>query len=198
MRFKPLYAYLSLVVILVASLIIFTQKNNEKPLTDITNKEIPNDEIHKGLKNEEAPNKNNVSADVLRKMEELKKAAEDNPNDTLKLKEYADFLTEAHKPDEAIDYYEKILKVDSKRTDILFSLAFIFYNKKDYNKSEELTNRILSYDKDNTLALYNLGAISATKGDNEKAKNIWNEIIRKYPGTEAAKAAEQSVSNLKD
>ncbi len=197
MKFKPLYAYLGLVVILIALLIVFTQKKDNKTSQDITNQEIPNDEIHKGLKNGETPNKSNVSADIIHKMEELKKAAEENPNDTLKLKEYADFLSEAHKPDEAVKYYKKILNVDPKRTDVLFSLSFIYYNKQDYNKSEELTKRILSYDKNNPLALYNLGAISATKGDKNQAKDIWNGIIQKYPNTETAKAAEQSLSSLK-
>ena len=199
MKFRPLYAYLSLVAILVVLLIVFTQKNNSnKPLQDIANQEMPNDDIHKGLQNGETPNKSNVSADIMHKMEELKKGAEENPNDTLKMKEYADFLSEAHKPDEAIKYYQKILKVDPKRTDILFSLAFIYQNKHDYDKSEECTNKILSYDKNNTLALYNLGAISATKGDKNKAKDIWNGIINKYPNSEAAKTAQESLSHLEN
>ena len=197
MKFKPLYAYLSLIVILIVLLVVFTQKNKSNETAgDITNQEIPNDDIHKGLQNGEAPNKSNVSADIIRKMEELKKEAEKNPNDTLKLKEYADFLAEAHKPDEAIKYYQKILNIDPKRTDVLFSLSFIFYNKRDYDKSEEYTNKILSYDKNNPLALYNLGAISATRGDKNKAKKIWNGIIEEYPNSEAAKTAEESLSNL--
>ncbi len=198
MRFKPLYAYLGLVVILIALLFLFSRKNNNTATREIANQEVPNDDIHNGLKNGQAPNKSNVSADIIRKMEELKKAAEENPNDTLKLKEYADFLSEAHKPDEAVKYYQKILKVNPKRTDILFSLSFIYYNKQDYNKSEEFTNRILSYDKNNPLALYNLGAIAATRGDKNKAETIWNEIIKKNPNTEAAKTAEESLSNLKN
>ena len=197
MKFKPLYAYLSLIVILIVLLVVFTQKNKSNETAgDITNQEIPNDDIHKGLQNGEAPNKSNVSADIIRKMEELKKEAEENPNDTLKLKEYADFLAEAHKADEAIKYYQKILRIDPKRTDVLFSLSFIFYNKRDYDKSEEYTNKILSYDKNNPLALYNLGAISATRGDKNKAKKIWNGIIEEYPNSEAAKTAEESLSNL--
>jgi tetratricopeptide (TPR) repeat protein len=199
MKFKPLYAYLGLVVILVVILVVFTQKKEDnKSATDITGQEIPKDDIHRGLQNGQTPNKGNVSAEIIHKMEGLKKAAEENPNDTLKLKEYADFLTEAHKQDDAIKYYEKILKVDPKRTDILFSLSFLYYNKQNYDKSEELTNKILSYDQNNPLALYNLGAISATKGEQEKAKNIWNEVIKKYPNTDAANAAQQSLTNLKN
>jgi tetratricopeptide (TPR) repeat protein len=197
MKFKPLYGYLILAVIL-AGLVIFTQKKSGSVSTDIAKQEIPNDEIHKGLKGSETPGKSNVSAEVIHKMGELKKAVEANPNDTLKLREYADFLSEAHKPDEAIKYYQKILQVDTKRTDILFSLSFIYYNKHEYNKSEELTNKILSYDKNNSLALYNLGAISATKGDNKKAEGLWNEVIQKYPNTDAAKIAKQSLSSLKN
>lgn len=199
MKFKPLYAYLSLVAILVVLLIVFTQKNNSNiPSRDRADQEMPNDDIHKGLKNGESPSRSNVSADILHKMEELKKEAEENPNDTLKIKEYADFLSEAHQPDDAIKYYQKILKVNPKRTDILFSLAFIYYNKHEYDKSEEFTNKILSFDKNNTLALYNLGAISATKGDKNKAKDIWNGIINKYPNSEAAKTAQESLSHLEN
>lgn len=196
MKFKPLYAYLSLIIILVVLLVVFTQKNNEELPQDVANKEIPNDDIHNGLKNGDTPNKSNVSADIMHKMEELKKGAEENPDDTLKLKEYADFLTEAHQPDKAIPYYEKILKVDSRRTDVLFSLSFIYYNKKDFDKSEDYTNKILAYDKNNPLALYNLGAISATRGDKRNAKDIWNKIIIKYPNSQAAKTAEESLSHL--
>ncbi len=198
MKFKPLYAYLGLVVILVVLLLVFTQKNKSNSSADVSNQEMPNDDVHKGLKNGGSPNRSNVSADIIRKMEELKKSVENNPGDTLKMKEYADFLTEAHKPDEAVKYYQKILKVNPKRTDILFSLAFIYYNKQDYDKSDELTNQILSYDKNNVLALYNLGAIAATKGDNEKAREVWNSLIEKYPNSEAAKAAQQSLNNLKE
>ena len=198
MKFKPLYAYLGLVVILVVLLLVFTQKNKSNSSADVSNQEMPNDDVHKGLKNGGSPNRSNVSADIIRKMEELKKSVENNPGDTLKMKEYADFLTEAHKPDEAVKYYQKILKVNPKRTDILFSLAFIYYNKQDYDKSGELTNQILSYDKNNVLALYNLGAIAATKGDNEKAREVWNSLIEKYPNSEAAKAAQQSLNNLKE
>jgi tetratricopeptide (TPR) repeat protein len=198
MKFKPQYFYIILVVILVALIVIFTQKKSSNVPADIANKEIPNDEIHKGLKGNETPGKSNVSAEVIHKMEELKKAAEENPNDTLKLREYADFLSEAHKPDEAIQYYQKILQKYPKRTDILFSLSLIYYNKHNYNKTEELTNKILSYDKNNPLALYNLGAIYATKGDNKRAEKLWNEIIQKYPNTEAAKIAKQSLMNLKN
>jgi tetratricopeptide (TPR) repeat protein len=198
MKFKPLYLYLGLILVLVVLLFVFTNKNNSSSAPDVSKQEMPNDEIHEGLKNNQTPGRANVSPEVIRRMEELKKAAEENPNDTLKLREYADFLTEAHKPDEAVNYYEKILKVNPKRTDILFSLSFIYYNKQDYDKSNELTNKILSIDKNNPQALYNLGAIAATKGNNNEARNIWNKLIKDHPNTEAAKAAEQSINDLKN
>ena len=107
MKFKPLYAYLSLIIILVVLLVVFTQKNNEELPQDVANKEIPNDDIHNGLKNGDTPNKSNVSADIMHKMEELKKGTEENPDDTLKLKEYADFLTEMNR--KAYHFYRLLL-----------------------------------------------------------------------------------------
>ncbi len=62
-------------------------------------------------------------------MDMLKKEVEANPKDTAKIKEYADFIAAAHKPEQAIPYYEKILKVDPRRNDILFSLSMIIFQR---------------------------------------------------------------------
>jgi tetratricopeptide (TPR) repeat protein len=126
----------------------------------------------------------------------LKEEVEENPKDTLKIREYADFLSAAHQPDEAINYYYNILSVNPKRSDILFSLAYIYFNKKNYDKAEDLVNKVLLYEPDNTEALYNLGAIAASKGDKQKARTQWEKLIKNYPGSNASKLAESSLKKL--
>ena len=126
----------------------------------------------------------------------LKKKADEDPKDTLAIREYADMLAAAHKPEEAITYYNRILDLNPARKDILFSLAFLYYNKKDYLNAEKVTNRVFLYDKDNLQARYNLGAIAAANGDNEKAKLIWNKLIKEHPNTDEAKLAQSSLSKL--
>jgi len=200
MKFKLAYVYATLVVIIMVMLVttIIDKKAPTTVKNDIRNKELPNDEVHKGLDNPGSvpPNKQNVSSFVFEQLEELKKEVEKNPNDTLKLREYADFLAAAHRPDKAITYYEKILKIDPKKKEILFTLSFIYNNKGDFEKAENLTNKIIRIDPKDSQALYNLGAINASKGNKIKAREIWERILNEYPGSSSAELAKSALANL--
>lgn len=201
MKFKTIYFYSGLVTIIVVILLL-TIADSKKTQTnvgnDIANKQMPNDEIHKGLGNPTSipPNKQNVTSSVIDQLEVLRKKAEKNPTDTLKLREYADFLAAAHRPDEAIAYYEKILKIDPKKKEILFSLSFIYNNKRDFEKAEQWTKSILKIDPKNSQALYNLGAINASRGNKNKAREIWEQIVREFPGTSSAELAKSGLEKL--
>jgi len=199
MKFKPLYFYGAVFIIVVAVLIIISQQSGEVKNTsviDLNEQEIPNDEIHNPLKSGNAPGKENVSQEFKHKMEMLKKAVDENPSDTTKLMQYAELLAAAHKQNEAIEYYQKVLTIDSKRIDVRFSLSFIYYTKGDLEKSEEQTNKILAIDPENRSAQYNLGAIAATKGDKEKAREIWKKLADKFPNDEIGIKAKNSLQQL--
>jgi tetratricopeptide (TPR) repeat protein len=200
MKFKPIYIYASLIILVIIFLVVFTQSNNStspKVPGDISGKQMPHDEIHKNLQSplSGAPSSNNLNESARHQVEEMKKAIDENPNDTVKLKEYADFLS-AHQPSEAIKYYEKILKINPKREDVLFSLSYIYYNQKNLSKAEEYTSEVLALDKNNLEANYNLGAIAASRGDKEKARQIWNKLISDHPGSEIAQLAKSSLQKL--
>ncbi len=200
MKFKLAYLYIILALGVVITLFMLSRQNDNNPgqSNNIRGEQMPNDEIHKGLQDptKQNPSKSNVSAEVYEKMETLKKDVEANPNDTTRMKAYADFMTAAHKPDEALPYYEKILNLNPKRNDVLFNLAMIYYNKQNLDKAEEYTSLILKNDKNNTQAMYNLGAIAAGKGEKERAKEIWNKIVSEYPDDEAAQLAKSSLEKL--
>jgi tetratricopeptide (TPR) repeat protein len=200
MKFKPIYFYGILGVIAVIVLIIVATQQSSEPTGFSTNTEqiMPDDDVHKQLQNQGTipPSKENVSESYKQKLSELKSAVEKNPEDTLVLRKYADFLTASHKMDEAMTYYEKILKVNSRRTDIYFSLALILFNKKEFAKCEEANNKVLSYDPTNQMALYNIGAIAATRGNKEKAKEYWNKVILINAESETGKLAKESLTKL--
>lgn len=199
MKFKPLYFYGAVFIIVVAILIILSQQseNIENTLNENLNtQQMPNDEIHSQLKSSETPGKNNVSQEFKHKMAMLQNEVEKNPTDTTKLLEYADLLAAAHKQKEAIEYYQQILSINPNRIDVLFSLSFIYYTLGDLNKSEEETKRILAIDPENNDAKYNLGAIAATKGDKEKARDIWQRLAEKYPEDEIGIKAKNSLERL--
>jgi tetratricopeptide (TPR) repeat protein len=199
MKFKLVYVYPAVVILIIIILLLTT--NYERTATtqnDGGKKEMPNDEVHKGLDNPASnpPNKQNVSSTVFEHLEELRKEAEKNPNDTLKLREYADFLAAAHRTDEAISCYKKILKIDPKKKDILFTLSFIYNNKRDFENAESLTNKILQIDPKDNQALYNLGAINASRGDKDKAREIWERILKEYPNSPSADLVKSALTKL--
>jgi tetratricopeptide (TPR) repeat protein len=198
-RFSTKIFYPAFFLILLVGVVLVTQFEKEKtktPLSSVQDKQMPMDDVHKNMGNADAPTRANVNENFRKQLENLKQKIEVNPKDTLALREYADLLNEGHKPLEAIQYYEKILSFNPKRTDVLFNLSIIYFNNKDLNKAEEFTNRILSFDKNNDQAHYNIGAISAAKGDREKARTIWEDLIKKYPGSPTAILAASSLERL--
>lgn len=199
MKFKMIYLYAAFIIIIAAVLLLTTnshRKTSTSDTGDIVNKEMPNDEVHTGLNNPSSPNKGNVTSFVFEQLEELKKEVENRPNDTLKLRELADFLTAAHKPDEAIPYYKKILKIDPDKKEVLFNLSYIYNNKRDFKQAEYYTNKILKLDPRDSQALYNLGAINASRGDKNKAREIWESILKEFPNSPTSDLAKSALSRL--
>ena len=200
MKFKSIYLYGLIAVIAVIVLFIVASQNSEEPNNIPTelNQNMPNDDVHKNLMKQgnDQPSKENVSEEYRNKMAELKAEVEKNPDDTLALKKYADFLSAAHNMNDAITYYEKILKVNPKREDIRFALAVIYCHKQDYDKCEDENKQVLAFDPKNQMALYNLGAVAATRGEVNKAKDFWNQVIAIDSESETGKLASESLSKL--
>ena len=200
MKIKPLYIYIGIFIAVVV-IIFFSLNNSDKPAseTSAVQGNIPQDDIHKGLTNPSgggAPSKDNVMENIKVEIASLKKAVEENPEDTVSIKKYADIMSAAHKSQEAINYYDMIIKKDPNRKDIRLGLTLCYYNMGEYDTAEKYTNKILLLDKNNHEAQYNLGAIAAVKGDTEKARKIWNELIKKYPNEKISQLAKQSLSQL--
>ena len=194
MKFKPIYLYGIVAAAVVIILLIVSQTGTtEKSSSDIANKEMPKDDVHKNLMGD--PSGANVSQEMKKKIDELKKSVEANPKDTLKMREYADFLA-AHKPDEALLYYQKILDIDKNRKDIYFGITFVYYNQGNLAKAEEVTRKMSAMFPDDPMVKYNIGAIEATKGNKDKAREIWTKLIQDYPNDKTAELAKNSLNKL--
>jgi len=200
MKFKPIYLYGSVALIAIIVLIVVAiQENSDSTNTTLNNEQVmPDDDVHKQLKNEmnSSPGKENVSEEYKKKLAELEQAVKNNPRDTTALKSYADYLSASHKMNEAITYYEKILEINPKRSDVYFALALIYYNKQDFVKCEEVNVKVLSFDPENQMALYNIGAIAASQGNKEKAKEFWNKVLTINSESETGKLAKESLGKL--
>ena len=196
---KPIYIYGAGIIIAALVFIFLSQKDASdvvKAPGNIAGQQMPNDNIHKGLNGAGQPDKDNVMEQVKQHLAMLKKAVEESPSDTLKIKQYAEFLAAAHQQDEALTYYNKILNVNPRRIDILFSVAYIQYTKQNFPEAEKNLNKIIYYDKNNVQAYYNLGAIAASKGDKAKAKEIWSKLIKEFPKAEISQLAKKSINEI--
>ena len=200
MKFKLIYLYGFIAVAVVVILFVFTQPGGveEKTDVDITNKQMPSDEVHKKLSDGmmQNPSGSNVSEEVKHKIEVMKKDVDANPSDTLKMRQYADFLAAAHKPEEALSYYQKIIDKYKKRKDIYFSMTFIYYTKGDLVKAEEISYQMLKLFPGDPMVNYNIGAIEATKGNKEKAREIWTKLIKDNPKDQTSELAKNSLNKL--
>ncbi len=203
MKYKLLYIYLTLFAVILIAIVIYDSQNapvtkTEKIPADIQQQEMPQDEIHQGLGNPagEQPSSSNVLESVKERMKKLEDEIAKNPDDTVRIREYANFLLAAHRPDQALKYYNMILNKNPRRADILLSVTSIYFNKGDYKKAEETTMKILKFHKNNLEAKYNLGVIYAVTGRKDDARKLWNDIIKKHPGSEVAALAKNSLTKL--
>jgi tetratricopeptide (TPR) repeat protein len=197
MKIKPLYIYVIMAAAAITALVIVANSDDTVQTAGIVNSQMPMDDIHKSFGNSQQPGRENVSSQIKQEMNKMKAKADAIPPDTAAIKDYADFLSSAHKPDEALAYYKKILDIDPKRSDVLFAMAFVYYSEQEYLKAEELTEKVFELDPSSHQALYNLGAIAATKGEKQKAVQYWERIIREFPGSSSADLAKQAVAKIK-
>lgn len=196
MKIKPIYIYLILFVAFIIGIVLFTNKSSSNSET-FSAQNMPNDDIHRNMGQEgDMPSGANVMEDARKRLDELKLKYEKNPDDTLRIREYADLLKFAHQPERAIELYEKILKKDSKRIDILLELTSLYFNNGNLDKAESFTNDILKIDKNHQIGIYNSGAIAASRGDNAKAKSIWQGLINQFPNSDIALIAKQSITEI--
>lgn len=89
-------------------------------------------------------------------------------------------------------------KPRSARPLALHALAYAFENEKKYNEAIEALRRILSsgdtsLKSDTTLAL---GRNFELLGDKPKALEQYKQVVKEFPNTAAAKAAEAGISHL--
>jgi tetratricopeptide (TPR) repeat protein len=198
MKLKPLYIYLIGFALFIAIIIFFSvqQKQSKTPEEAMTG-QMPNDDVHKGMGGMGGQKMGALSEAFKKRAADMKAAFDKNPNDTLQMRKYAEFLMEAHKPAESLKLLEQIISKDPKRIDIMLGMTFIYHSQKNLDKAEEITNRILAIDKNNQNASFNLGVIMEDKGNKEKAKQIWNDLIKRFPNTEAAKLSKEALDAQK-
>lgn len=197
MKLKPLYIYIILIITAIVLLVIFSDDKKSDEIAEVNSSSIPNDDIHKGMNDlASKPSSSNVNREIINKLSDLENYVNENPTDTLKIREYADLLAAAHKQEKAISLYKRIIEIDPNRLDIQSYLAVLYYNKELYSEAKKAIANILSANPNNTEAIYNMGLIEARIGDMKAAKKQWEDLITNHPNSKMSDLAREAIESL--
>ncbi len=72
--------------------------------------------------------------------------------------------------DQAVDEYQKALKLNPNFVEVHMNLGAIYVDRKDYDKATQQFKKVVELNHYNTKAHYNLGMVYVYTGDKEKAK----------------------------
>ena len=201
MKFKPLYIYLIAAVVVLALIVFGSLQSSEPEPEDAAMQNphgnMPNDDIHGQLgSGGEMPSGSNVRADIVQKMADLKEYIEENPDDTIKIKEYADLLGSSHRISEAMPLYDRLLELNPKRLDVLLIKGYLYYKDGNLDAAQSATEKILAIDPSHANAKYNVGAIAIARGDTSRAIEVWKDLVDRHPNSQTAGIAKRSLTNL--
>jgi tetratricopeptide (TPR) repeat protein len=142
------------------------------------------------------PSKENVSKSLFDHIDMLKKKVDTHPGDIHSIKSLAQLLMDSHRTDEAISYFEQGLKLQPLSDSLLLDLSVCYFEKKEYAKAMQTTERILKYNKNNIRGLLNKGVIFAVQKKNEEAAKNFHKVIELSPKSAEAKQAQNYLIEL--
>lgn len=99
--------------------------------------------------------------------------------------------------EEAVQYYEKALKIDGDRVDVLTDLATCYYFIGYISRSLEMFDKALTVDPDYPNALYNKGVVlKEGRGNLKAAAEVWRRYLQVAPDGYYAVNVKNYMDNL--
>ncbi len=105
----------------------------------------------------------------------------ENPNVTFLYNLMGVILAEQNKPDEAVEYYEKGIKIDPNFSMIYNNLGLLYANKGETTKAENFYKKSISLNYKNPEAHNNLGSLYKSLDKFNDAINCYKEAVKIDP-----------------
>ena len=181
--------------LLIIGAIIFVLRRDSGRMTK---SDVQPQESNKSFPAEEqkAPSKDNVAKDFSQQLEGLKRSIEKDPKNVSHLTMLATMLMDGHNPKEAIQYFERVRKLQPKNISILLDLTLCYAKTGNMPEAFNVTNAILIVDPKNSTALYNKGAMYAQQGKTKDAAEWWRKLINVAPKSSEAKQAAEGLNKI--
>jgi cytochrome c-type biogenesis protein CcmH/NrfG len=126
-----------------------------------------------------------------KKAEPLLAKLKSDPNNSGLLLQVGNIYKATHQFKDAVSYYDKALKVDSKNVPARNEMASCLYYTGDADGALAQLEQSLKDDPKNADALFNLGVIKwDAKKDAKGAVSAWQQLLKSNPALDARKKAE--------
>lgn len=90
--------------------------------------------------------------------------------------------TDRTRQSEAIEAYERGLRVEPNKVEALLNCGTLYYEQANFEKAAEYFRRAIAVDPDNALARFNLGSVLEEIGELEEARRNLRQAVRLDPG----------------
>ena len=97
-------------------------------------------------------------------------------------------LQDAHRPLDAVPYFERFLEARPDSAEVWLYLANAFGTDGDWSSAADASRRMLEVHPGHPGGLYNLGAALANQGRYDEARRFWNQAAQSDDESIAARA----------
>jgi Flp pilus assembly protein TadD len=183
---KRLFPILLLVAAVVVAVVVYTRsRQGEERRVDVP------PEVLEALR---GPGP--VAPGFHQETEALKARLAGSPADTAALRRLATLLQDAHQPQEAAQYWRRLLAISPDDRQAWLDLAHCAAETGDWPGSEQAMRSLLERHPDDLEAMYNLGAIRANAGDTAGARAWWRRVADQDEDPVLARQAEASLARI--
>lgn len=144
------------------------------------------------------PGHPDISIDYEKEIQTKLDQLEKSPNDINLINDLAFLFEQTKKYDQALDLYEKALKINDKNIDALNGAATIYRLNNEIDKAMMLYQKVIEINKYDPSALLGLGWIALHIENNpKKAANIWQSLIDNNPNFMYKDLLQNEIHKLK-
>ncbi len=129
---------------------------------------------------------------------DLERQASAKPGDVGIRTELANLYFDARRFDLAIPWYEAVLKLDPKNTNVSTDLAVSYYSTNAIDRALKQADYSLSLDANHLKTMLNKGIFLAFgKNDLAGAAAVWQRLVAIAPSSEEARIAREGLEGIK-
>jgi tetratricopeptide (TPR) repeat protein len=133
----------------------------------------------------------------MAKIDQLKKALENDPNNLDHLIQLGNLNFDLNRPQDAIGYYERALAIDSLNPLVLTDCGIMYSQTNQVDKALLYFDKAIAIRPDLPQAFFNKGLILySAKNDKPNAIKAWRQYIALLPDSTQANAFKRQVDSL--